>query len=195
MTNAPRPSWIREHLNGAQRTVIRDCILAAAGVALITVTACSMGNAAPVTCDQRSCSDWKGVVQHSGQLPEQHNSRPRRGSFFAGAVDANGNAVIVGRRPEGCPRAHCGCSTSLYIFGKIKPHLNLAANWMKFPRTSPASGMVAARRGHVMVLISQVEGNDWLTWDPNSGGGLTRQHVRSLRGYRVVNPHGAYAQR
>ena len=41
---------------------------------------------------------------------------------------------------------------------------------------------------HVMVLISPVDGNDWLVHDGNSGGGLIRgKHVRSLKGYVVVN--------
>lgn len=191
-----QPAWKRRTLNSATRDLIRDCLLAAAGVVLITVTACSMAQSAPVTCDQRGCSDWKEVMRYSGSQFPLHATRPRRGNGnFAGAVDANGNAVIIGGRPAGCPRAHCGCSTSLYIFGKIKPELNLAANWLKFPRTSPAPRMVAARHGHVMVLLSHIEGNDWLTYDPNSGGGLTRQHVRSIRGYRVVNPHGSYAER
>lgn len=178
----PRPTWIPETLNAATWDVLRPYVVI--GVAgLITLASCTMGSAAPVvTCDQRGCSDWPGAsVQNQRRISQ--------------STDAHGNAVVIGGRPAGCPRAHCGCSTSLYIFGKIKPELNLAANWLKFPRTSPASGMVAARRGHVMVLLSQVEGNDWVTYDPNSGGGLTRQHVRSIRGYRVVNPHGSYAER
>jgi len=50
--------------------------------------------------------------------------------------------------------------------------------------------MVAARPGHVFVLVSHVEGRDWLVHDGNSGGGLTRRHVRSIAGYTVVNPNG-----
>ena len=106
-------------------------------------------------------------------------------------VDANGNAVVVGRRPPGCPYEFCGCEASLYIFGKIRPYLNLASNWIrKFPRTAPASGMVAARNHHVMVLISHVGGSDWLVHDGNSGGHKTREHVRSIKGYVIVDPHG-----
>lgn len=29
----------------------------------------------------------------------------------------------------------------------------------------------------------------------SEGGGLTRRHVRSIRGYAIVNPHGSYAER
>jgi hypothetical protein len=123
----------------------------------------------------------------------------RRGSSVAAAMDDVGNgprqAHVIGGRPAGCPRQYCGCGTSIKIFGRIRPELNLAANWVrKFPRTAPAPGMVAARLGHAMVLLED-RGRDrhgrpqWLVYDPNSGKGLTREHVRSLAGFTVVNPH------
>ncbi len=132
---------------------------------------------AVVTCDVRGCSD--GVAAGRAEAPRN--------------VDANGNIAIaiVGGRPAGCPRAYCGCEASRYLFGRIRPELNLAANWIKrFPRTSPAPDMVAARNHHVMVLLSHAGGNDWLVHDGNSGGGLTRDHVISISRYVVVNPHG-----
>jgi hypothetical protein len=134
-----------------------------------------------IVCDMRGCSDQARQARGDGA---EANA----------AVDANGGAV-VNRRPQGCPRAFCGCEASLYLFGKIRPELNLASNWVrKFPRTSPAPGMAAARSGHVMVLMSHVEGNNWLVHDGNSGGGLTREHVRSIKGYVIVNPRGSYAE-
>jgi hypothetical protein len=106
-------------------------------------------------------------------------------------LDANGNGAVIGGRPAGCPHAYCGCSASLYLFHKIRADLNLAVNWIrKFPQTSPAPGMAAARNHHVFVLISHVGGSNWLVHDGNSGHGLTREHVRSISGYTVVNPHG-----
>jgi hypothetical protein len=42
-----------------------------------------------------------------------------------------------------------------------------------------------------MVLISHVGGNDWLVHDGNSGGGLTRRHVRSISGHVIVDPQGS----
>lgn len=103
-----------------------------------------------------------------------------------------GNGRIIGGRPAGCPHAYCGCGTSIKIFGRIRPELNLAANWLrKFPRTSAAPGMVAARRGHVMALLSHVSGDKWKVYDPNSGRGLTRIHVRSIKGFAVVNPYAS----
>jgi hypothetical protein len=38
--------------------------------------------------------------------------------------------------------------------------------------------------------VSHVGGNKWLVHDGNSGHGLTREHVRSISGYTVVNPQG-----
>ncbi|WP_284270106.1 hypothetical protein [Bradyrhizobium iriomotense] len=96
---------------------------------------------------------------------------------------------IVGSRPSGCPRNFCGCGAALHVFGRIVPELNLASNWLRFPRTSPAPGMVAARRGHVFVLEQHLQGDMWMAYDANSGGRSTRIHARSLRGYTVVNPH------
>lgn len=99
---------------------------------------------------------------------------------------------VTGGRPAGCPHAFCGCEASRYVFGEMRPNLYLAANWIrKFPRTSPAPGMAAARSGHVMVLISYAGGNEWLVHDGNSGRHLTREHVRSISGYTIVDPHGS----
>ena len=103
----------------------------------------------------------------------------------------NRSSGVIGGRPSGCPHAYCGCEASRFVFGVIKADLNLAANWIrKFSRTSPAPGMAAARNHHVFVLISHVGGSNWLVHDGNSGHGLTREHVRSISGYIVVNPHG-----
>lgn len=97
---------------------------------------------------------------------------------------------VVGSRPSGCPTAYCGCGAALEVFGKIIPALNLAANWLRFPRTAPAPGMVAARRGHVFVLKSEIKPGIWLVHDSNSGRHLTRIHARSIAGYVIVNPRG-----
>lgn len=105
----------------------------------------------------------------------------------AGALSSE----IVSGRPAGCPRSFCGCGAAIRVFGRVVPELNLAANWLRFPRTSPAPGMVAARRGHVFVLEQHIAGDIWKAYDANSGGHATRIHPRSLRGYTIVNPHAA----
>jgi hypothetical protein len=103
---------------------------------------------------------------------------------------ARAGKVVLGGRPSGCPHAFCGCGASLYVFGRIIPTLNLAANWLRFPRTAPAPNMVAARRGHVFVLERHIVGNKWLVHDSNSGGHRTRVHPRSIAGFAIVNPRG-----
>ena len=129
------------------------------------------------------------VVKH-----EHHRVRnaDRTSIYYAADTTSNSSrARIVGGRPTGCPRLFCGCEASRYVFGKIRPDLNLASNWMrKFPHAAPAPGMAAVRNHHVFVLISHVDGSNWLVHDGNSGHGLTRQHVRSIEGYTVVDPHG-----
>jgi len=117
-----------------------------------------------------------------------------RATVRTGRAEGYPDAVIVGGRPPGCPHRFCGCEASLYLFGKIIKPLNLAANWKRyFPRARPAPGMVAARSGHVFVLMSHVEGNEWLVHDGNSGGGKTRRHVRSIAGYTIVDPNARVA--
>jgi hypothetical protein len=91
--------------------------------------------------------------------------------------------------PSGCPRrAFCGCGAAVEVFGRPVRSLWLAANWLKFPPAQPASGMVAARRGHVMVIRQYLGNNRALVYDANSGRGLTRLHVRSLSGFSIRNP-------
>jgi hypothetical protein len=91
--------------------------------------------------------------------------------------------------PAGCPRrAFCGCGAAMEVFGQPVRGLWLASNWYKFPRSAPAPGMAAVRRHHVMILKEHYSGDVWWVYDANSGGGLTRHHLRSIRGYTIVNP-------
>jgi hypothetical protein len=109
---------------------------------------------------------------------------------LAGEVMASGRARML-PHPDGCPRTRfCGCGVSLHVFGQLRRDLYLAANWLKFPRAEPAPGMVAARRGHVFAILRVVGKGKVVAFDPNSGRHRTRVHVRSLRGFVVVNPRG-----
>lgn len=130
----------------------------------------------------------RGLSRHIRQpeFLEQRRVASVRNAFASVNVPED---RTIGGRPAGCPRAFCGCGASLRVFGRVVPELNLAANWLRFPRTSPAPGMVAARRGHVFVLEQSLGGDMWMAYDANSGGSATRIHARSLRGYTVVNPH------
>jgi hypothetical protein len=123
-----------------------------------------------------------------GPQREERRARVQRSPSYPRQAAESGSQAIGGR-PAGCPHSFCGCGASIRVFGRIVPELNLAANWLRFPRTSPAPGMVAARRGHVFVLERHVESDTWMAYDANSGGHATRIHARSLRGYAVVNPH------
>ena len=105
-------------------------------------------------------------------------------------VMAEGAGRIVAH-PAGCPsRAFCGCGASVRVFGRSIRSLWLAANWFRFPRTSPAPGTVAVRRHHVFVLEQHIGGSTWLVYDANSGGRRTRVHPRSIAGYVIVQPTG-----
>jgi hypothetical protein len=125
-------------------------------------------------------------------LREHHRHEQPATSHREAMAEMNGGrGQVVGGRPAGCPRSFCGCGASMRVFGRIVPGLNLAANWLRFPRTAPAPGMVAARRGHVFVLERHIAGDTWMAYDANSGRHATRIHARSLRGYTVVNPRAA----
>lgn len=108
------------------------------------------------------------------------DARPHRHGYGGGSVVSH---------PAGCPRTlFCGCGVSVRVFGRPVRSLYLAAAYGRFPSASPASGMVAWRRGHVMFIESYLGNNTAVVYDPNSGGGATRVHTRSLAGYRIVNP-------
>ena len=120
-----------------------------------------------------------------------HHNHHDRARVEAAHYAESGQGSVVGGRPAGCPSRFCGCGASLHLFGRIIPSLNLASNWLRFPRTSPAPRMVAVRPGHVFVLEHQISGSLWVVHDSNSGGQRTRVHPRSIAGYTIVDPHGA----
>lgn len=131
-------------------------------------------------------------------MPCEGVTRSVRGERIAKAVGFGAaqnvyldRAATVLPHPPGCPRrAFCGCGAAVEVFGRPIRSLWLAANWLRFPRTSPAPGMVAARRGHVFVIRQVLGGGRVLAYDANSGGRKTRLHVRSLAGFVVVDPRG-----
>jgi hypothetical protein len=145
-------------------------------------------------CDFSASKTGRNRVVYNVQSPQwperRSHGRVKFGQREVSRVDVADSQIVSGR-PSGCPRSFCGCGAALRVFGRIVPELNLAANWLRFPRTSPAPGMVAARHGHVFVLEQHVAGDTWMAYDANSGGHATRIHPRSLRGYIVVNPRAA----
>lgn len=129
-------------------------------------------------------ADYRQVIKTK---PAVHKIEPPAKTASAPRV-----ATTVVDHPPGCPsRAFCGCGAAVRIFGSPVRSLWLAANWLRFPKTAPAPGMVAARRGHVFVLEADLGGGKWLAYDANSGGRKTRIHARSIAGYVIVDPRGA----
>jgi len=156
---------------------------------LLVVAASATSEARPYRIVQASeCNVTMPCDFSYSQTPRARAPRQHAGSATT-LIGTSGDRV-VGGRPAGCPSSFCGCGASLRVFGRVVPELNLASNWLRFPRTAPAPGMVAARRGHVFVLEQHLAGDTWMAYDANSGGHATRIHARSLRGYTVVNPRG-----
>lgn len=141
-------------------------------------TSPSLASADPqVSCTELGCASTRPP-----ERPTRGRERPSHGQRYKATIVAH---------PAGCPRRDfCGCGTSVHFFGRPIRSLYLAANWFRFPRAAPAPGRAAVRRGHVFALLEHVQGSVWKVYDPNSGGGKTRVHYRSIAGYTIVNPHG-----
>lgn len=96
--------------------------------------------------------------------------------------------------PSGCPRTRfCGCGAASDLFGRPIRSLWSSVAWLRFPRTVAAHRMAAVRRGggHVFILDRHAYGDVWWVRDYNSGGHRSRYHMRSIRGYAIVNPHAS----
>jgi hypothetical protein len=109
---------------------------------------------------------------------------------------AASSAEVVSH-PEGCPRSlFCGCGVSVRVFGHPVRDLWLVQNWYRFPRAEAAAGNVAILGSRHVAYILQAYGDGTATlYDPNSGGGLTRVHRVSLRGWAVVDPRATARRR
>jgi len=139
-----------------------------------------------------------GRQQCGRSVRAARSMRPRR-SARRYTIDANGSRVarvaqegsIIGSRPSGCPHAYCGCGLRKYL-GLADKRLNLASNWARlFPHVAgPRAGVAAVRSHHVMYIEGSAGNGQWLVRDYNSGGGLSRVHIRDVRGYTFVQPHG-----
>lgn len=146
----------------------------------------------PTECNVTMPCDFSYSQERRQTNPRRSQLRERNSESQISVAGLDvGRGRVIGGRPAGCPRSFCGCGAAVRVFGRIVPELNLASNWLRFPRAAPAPGMVAARHGHVFVLEQHIGGDTWLAYDANSGGHATRLHARSLRGYTVVNPRAA----
>jgi hypothetical protein len=132
------------------------------------------------------------LVAGSVQARQHHHYHHKRIHHYNTTYVADYSDERIVSHPYGCPRtAFCGCGSSVEVFGHPVKSLYRAAAWFKFPRAAPAPGMAAVRNHHVMI-IKALDGNgNAVVYDPNSGGHQTRIHIRSLAGYRIVNPHSS----
>lgn len=132
-----------------------------------------------------------GVSRREARRADRYRNVEFGGPLVPGETQKsflNRGAEVLGGRPAGCPRRFCGCGVSLKVFGRIIPRYNLAANWRDFMPTTPGGGAVAWRPGHVLYVEAHVGGSSYQVYDPNSGGGKIRRHVRNLAGYNFVDP-------
>ncbi len=163
-----------------------------------------------IECDMRGCRSEVAAqparAEYRQRTKHQHQAkRDRRKSYkVASAVISDSRAVGRSQErvlthetrlvdhPEGCPRtSFCGCGVAVKVFGRPIRDLWLAANWFRYKIAEAAPGMVAVRRHHVFYIVEVVGHGRVLAYDPNSGGHKTRIHLRSLAGYRVVDPRSS----
>ena len=175
---------------GGNGQLSRSLRLLALGAGCLALANCASGNVSSRVNSNSTAIPTTADVRY-GHHQKIRTADRASVQYVADTTYNTNGATVVGGRPTDCPRSFCGCEASRYLFGHVRADLNLASNWMrKFPRTAPAPGMAAVRNHHVFVLMSHVGGNNWLVHDGNSGHGLTREHVRSISGYTVVNPRG-----
>lgn len=103
---------------------------------------------------------------------------------------SNASAEVV-EHPDGCPRRlFCGCGAAKYL-GLSDRSLWLAREWLRFPASEPVRGAVAVWRHHVAVILEYLGQGKAKLYDANSGGHLTRIHIRSIAGASIRNPSGS----
>lgn len=141
-------------------------------------------------------SDSCVVTNRSRRICNVNSELPILDAAGNGAIAMADANAIIGVRPDGCPHAYCGCGLRKYL-GLSDVRLNLASNWARLlPReVGPRAGLAAVRNHHVMYIESAAGNGQWLVRDYNSGGGLSRMHVRDVRGYVFVNPRAQLATR
>ncbi len=133
--------------------------------------------------------------QHHRHHIHKYTEPPARAYRTRQVYDANENPVVIGSRPAGCPHAYCGCGLRKYL-GLNDTRLNLAWNWARlFERSSAGPGKAVVWRHHVALIERMVGPREALLRDYNSGGGLSRLHVRSIAGAVIVNPNSRVAMR
>jgi hypothetical protein len=152
--------------------------LYAVALALAISVCASAADAKPLR-QQQLFYDNNGRITTNQTQPEY--SPGRQASYDRGQIVAH---------PVGCQRRlFCGCGVSVKAFGKPIRELFLARNWGYYFNPAPfASGNVAWSYGHVVYILGGTR-SAALLYDPNSGGGKTRVHVRNISRYYIVDPN------
>lgn len=161
-------------------------------IAYIVALLAALAFTTPVHAQSDGMPSWAGYsTSHVVKRHYKSNKRVVRAPARYNQRTGSLAAVQVLPHPAGCPRRlFCGCGASMHLFGRVKPGLMLAANWLKFPRAQAAHGMVAARRGHVFVIDKVLGNGTVMAYNYNGYGGRSTYQALSLRGYTVVNPRG-----
>jgi hypothetical protein len=162
--------------------MVRRVVYFAAAVGLIVAEISLAGarQARASECEYRN----DGKIICMGGAVEKTAKRSRR----VASVDPNGNTIIIGGRPAGCPHKYCGCGLARYL-GLDDKRLWRAWSWAQlFPRSSASAGKAVVWRSHVALIVEMRGPREALLRDYNSGGGLSRLHVRSIAGAVIVDP-------
>lgn len=169
-------------------------LYAAAVLACALALAGTAANAKPRHARHDSAAATHCIMDNNGRQTCQ--GAEYRTTEVARVSAGSSDATIIGGRPDGCPHAYCGCGLRKYL-GLDDARLNLAWNWaVLFQRESvPRAYLAAVKPHHVMYIEAAAGDGLWLVRDYNSGGGLSRLHVRDVRGYVFVNPNARVAVR
>ena len=115
-------------------------------------------------------------------LSTQADARPRHSHRAIGTTLVSDTSEQILPHPAGCPRsAFCGCG-AMNDLGVTDKNYMRAAYWVHY--TGP--GTVAVWNHHVAVVESLLGDGTAILRDYNSGGHLSRRHVRSIAGARIV---------
>lgn len=165
-------------------------ILAVSTLLLLPTTSASARISGDVLFDRHNVNQYHYVPTYIRPHRRPIKITRHKGKRVASARGRDAKFVA---HPVGCPRrSFCGCGVARH-FGIQDRSLWLAVNWLRFPRATPAPGMVAARRGHVFAILRVIAPGRVLAYDPNSGGHRTRVWVRSIAGFTIVNPRRSRA--
>ena len=137
-----------------------------------------------------------GPVAHSTRVAKsRRDANARRGPMCGSAGSQRARPSLVrGRRAVRMPiaAAVCGNTSDSPTRALTSP---ATGRGLFRQEPGPRVGLAAVRSGHVMYIEGQSGDGQWIIRDYNSGGGLSRIHVRSVRGYVFVNPNARVAGR